>query len=245
MTRLKTILLSLYWLPFVLCSFIAVLWLSWQALSLVNFNYPFWYQTLDINAHIEKFAPQNRHRHQFELTTDEERYRLFAEVVDEINTGGNGLAKIEYHDKAGKPIATMYWQDEVTHLQDVANLITFFDYVAYFSLTVVLAYVVVILKTKIVPRLKLAHAGVISLFLALGVIIVAVGPKAVFYWLHKQVFPPENPWFFYYQDSLMSTSMKAPDLFGAIAAEWFALTLILYICWLFTVKKLVVKNSTL
>ncbi|MFT7095179.1 MAG: hypothetical protein ACJAV3_002995, partial [Alcanivorax sp.] len=32
------------------------------------------------------------------------------------------------------------------------------------------------------------------------------------------LFPAENEWFFYWQDSLMSTLMKAPVLFGGIAA---------------------------
>ena len=35
--------------------------------------------------------------------------------------------------------------------------------------------------------------------------------------MHEWVFPAEHQWFFYYQESLMTVLMKAPDLFGAIA----------------------------
>ncbi|MDZ7747429.1 MAG: hypothetical protein U5K43_00040 [Halofilum sp. (in: g-proteobacteria)] len=54
----------------------------------------------------------------------------------------------------------------------------------------------------------------------------AVGPVDLFYWLHEQVFPPDHQWFFHYQESLMSMMMRAPDLFGAIAVLWLALTLV-------------------
>jgi hypothetical protein len=41
------------------------------------------------------------------------------------------------------------------------------------------------------------------------------------------VFPEGHQWFFYYQDSLMSTLMKAPYLFGYIALALLVLTLAL------------------
>jgi uncharacterized membrane protein len=47
--------------------------------------------------------------------------------------------------------------------------------------------------------------------------IILIGPKQVFYHLHEMIFPADHAWFFYYQDSLMATLMKAPDLFGGIA----------------------------
>jgi hypothetical protein len=39
----------------------------------------------------------------------------------------------------------------------------------------------------------------------------------VFYGLHTWIFPPGHAWFFYYQDSLMTMMMKAPELFAYIA----------------------------
>jgi hypothetical protein len=68
--------------------------------------------------------------------------------------------------------------------------------------------------------------------------VLAIGPRRVFYRMHEWVFPPENPWFFYYQDSLMSTMMKAPHLFGAIAPVLLALGLLLYAGLLFAAARL-------
>jgi hypothetical protein len=50
-----------------------------------------------------------------------------------------------------------------------------------------------------------------------------VGPVQVFYVLHELVFPAGHEWFFYYQDSLMSMMMQAPNLFGPIAVLWLVL----------------------
>jgi len=47
--------------------------------------------------------------------------------------------------------------------------------------------------------------------------------------LHVLIFPADHQWFFYYQDSLMSTLMKAPDLFAGIAVQIVLLALALYV----------------
>jgi len=60
------------------------------------------------------------------------------------------------------------------------------------------------------------------------VIVFSIGPENVFNQLHIWVFPKENEWFFYYQDSLMSTLMLAPTLFGWIAS---ALVVLAAIFW--------------
>ena len=74
----------------------------------------------------------------------------------------------------------------------------------------------------------LAGLALAAVVLALGVI--AVGPKKVFYIAHTLIFPAGHQWFFYYEESLMTMLMKAPDLFAAIAAEWLLLTALCY--WL-------------
>jgi hypothetical protein len=66
----------------------------------------------------------------------------------------------------------------------------------------------------------------------------------VFYALHDWIFPPDRPWFFYYQDSLLTTMMKAPDLFGAIAAEILAVALLLYTGILFAARRLSGTGTT-
>jgi hypothetical protein len=64
---------------------------------------------------------------------------------------------------------------------------------------------------------------------AIATATLLIGPVKAFYWLHTLVFPPGHEWFFYYEDSLMSTMMKAPDLFGYIALLWASLSLLLLI----------------
>ena len=88
---------------------------------------------------------------------------------------------------------------------------------------------------------------------ALAVIITIVflifGAKAIFYQMHVLIFPPDHQWFFYYQDSLMSTMMKAPDLFAGIALQillpggmFFAFGLLLH-RYLFRAMKAVSPDS--
>ena len=229
--------------PFVLASAVMVLWISWQLLSALNFSYPLWYRVLDIHEHIEKYAPQNRNRDNFIQTTVQERYRLFGEVVDSINAGGKGLETIRYHDVSGEPIDTMYTQQEVTHLKDVADLITVFDIVAYICMLAVLGYSVRFLGIlgggAMKPNWRLLHVAVFLLVVLAVVATIVIGPQKVFYFAHELVFPPDHPWFFYYQDSLMSTSMKAPDLFGGLAVQWLLVALTGYYLWIYLFSYLV------
>ena len=50
----------------------------------------------------------------------------------------------------------------------------------------------------------------------------------MFYQVHVGICPAEHQWFFYYQESLMTTLMHAPQLFGVIAVAIIALALLLY-----------------
>ena len=51
----------------------------------------------------------------------------------------------------------------------------------------------------------------------------------IFYYLHTLVFPENHQWFFYYQESLMSSLMKAPDLFAGIGLSLVVIALIIYV----------------
>lgn len=66
----------------------------------------------------------------------------------------------------------------------------------------------------------------ISLF-AVGVLLA--GAKKFFYWLHTIVFPADHQWFFYYEESLMSTLMKAPALFAPISILLILLGLVFWL----------------
>ncbi|MGS2718323.1 lipoprotein intramolecular transacylase Lit [Eionea flava] len=186
----------------------------WLVLAQHSFLYAQWYQLLNIDQTIEEYAPQNRFgRHNFTLTDDDERERLFAEIVVAIHQEGNGLSSIEYRlpDNTTTPLLT---NNEILHLQDVASLIA--------VLTIVMKGVAIVfmassffLRQKnsvIAPLYKhWQYAGFLLLLLVTASMIFGV--KNIFYWLHTLIFPKEHPWFFYYQDSLMSTLMQAPVIF--------------------------------
>jgi hypothetical protein len=88
--------------------------------------------------------------------------------------------------------------------------------------------------------------GLFSIFALLLILMTAAfmiwGAKAIFYQMHILVFPDDHQWFFYYQDSLMSTLMKAPDLFAGIAIQIVLVGLVLYGVMLFSMKKLLKQS---
>ena len=85
----------------------------------------------------------------------------------------------------------------------------------------------------------LAYLALAAAALALGVI--AVGAKQVFYTAHTLIFPAGHQWFFYYEESLMTMLMKAPDLFAAIAAEWLLLTALCYSLGIWLSRRLICR----
>jgi len=223
---------------------LGALWLAWRVLAAADFLYPVWYDVIDVHGHIEHFGPQNRYKEDFETTTRAERARLFAEIVDAIHASGAGLTELRYHDPAGRPIDTLLRTPEIVHLEDVARLVDRLAPAGWLALAW-LAIHLGLIRTRRwpVPRLRrLLGASLLAVGAAVAVVL-AIGPRRVFYQLHVWVFPPENPWFFYYQDSLMSTMMKAPFLFGAIAIVILALALAFYAVFLLLATRLAVDPA--
>lgn len=206
---------------------VLALWLAWQALVPVDFGYGIAYQWLDIEQHVQKFAPQNRYRQGFADTSAEQRKALFSAIVHAIQHEGEGLRTLFYTSADGRRHPLLR-DAEVLHLQDVARLVRLFDWSALVS-ALLLAGVMATLKMRRLapPSLPQMLAGLGVLLAVVALVLVIAGPTTVFYWLHTRIFPPEHPWFFYYQDSLMTTLMKAPDLFGFIAALWSLLALLI------------------
>lgn len=216
---------------------LAALWLAWRALATVDFLYPVFYDALDIETHIAVYGPQNRHKTGFELTTREERLRLFGAIVDAIHSSGQGLAEIEYRDALGRPIDRLLREPEVGHLEDVGWLVDGAAVAGWLATAWTVAHLLLIrlLGWPVPPLGRMLGASLVATAAAVLLLLLA-GPKRVFYAAHDLVFPPDHPWFFYYQDSLMTTLMKAPDLFGAIAAALLVVALVLYagLLWLAT-----------
>lgn len=194
--------------------------LSWLILSSVNFSYGLWHDVGGIAEAIEKYGPKNNFKHGFHLTTKEQRELLFRDINISIHNHGEGLADISYSVE-GLGEQTLLREPEIVHLQDVANLIDVGLVVAVVGFLIWFGtWCYLALARESVPKLIeqcIAIAGILGLG---GLITVIIGPVKVFYWLHTVIFPDNHQWFFYYQESLMSTMMYAPNLFGYIAVEW-------------------------
>lgn len=234
-TRTNTATSYLLWVLLVLSLFISASFISWQLMRPSHFHYGFFYDALDIGPFIQRFGPENRFKKGLEEGSKEEHIRLFAAIAKSVHHNGEGLAQITYHSASGQIIGTLLRPPEVVHLEDVAKLINFFNGAGSVSIIVSLVLLLWLSNHRsVMPPAKILVAGIGGILLIVGLVVLIIGPKAVFYQLHIWIFPADHKWFFYYQESLMTTLMKAPDLFGYIAAAWLLYTLILFslIMWL-------------
>lgn len=220
---------ALLWLVLAVGLLGASLLVTWQAWGAVDFGYRYWHNAIGIGAAIEQYAPQNHYRDHFAATTLDERARLFGAIVDAINGATKKLAGLRYHGPNGRVLGYLLRPPEVQHLTDVARLIGWFKILAIAGTVLAIAIAgLAIARRWPLPRLRAFAGGTALLGAALALILMLFGPTTVFYTLHTWIFPPGHEWFFYYQDSLMTTMMYAPVLFAAIATEWAATALPLF-----------------
>ena len=218
----------LLWPLLLLGHLLAVSLLAWHLLAQVNFAYPLGYKVLDVEQHIRHFGPLNRYKKEFEQTTKAEHLDLFAQITRAVQNHGEGLADIRYRLSNGTTTPLMR-EAEVIHLQDVANLIDVLYWAGLIGGLAWLCLLAYAYRQRVpFPALKKILLGFVSGLVLITLTILLIGPKAVFYWLHEQIFPDEHEWFFFYQDSLMTTLMKAPDLFGFIAV---ILVVVIMVLW--------------
>lgn len=218
------------WLLFLLTTFIVTLPVSWWGMSKVDFFYSSLHDSIGIDAHIQRYAPRNRfNKIEFDKTTKDERVVLFHGVVEAIHNNGSGLESLVYTRASNKEKVTLFTEAEVIHLKDVANLL---EKIKPIIVGVILTWLASMLWIFI-KQIKLPSAkrfSLLALVLLVSVILVlSFGPEKVFNQLHIWAFPDNHQWFFYYEDSLMSTMMKAPHLFAYIAAIWCFLSILLTI----------------
>lgn len=211
-----------------LSGLITCLGLSWIILALANFSYGFWHDYAGIGEVVDRWGGSNRFKQGFETTTRDERVRLFAAINLAIHRSGEGLEAIEFTAPGLAP-QQLLREPEVIHLQDVANLIDVGKGVALGGL-VVLAGSLVLIRRRQWPMPRPVHQlwGLAAVAVMILIPVLVMGPTEFFYLLHVWIFPADHEWFFYYQDSLMSTLMAAPTLFGWIALEWVAVCLALF-----------------
>jgi hypothetical protein len=227
----------MFWPLFFTCQLFALALVSWHLLAQFHFAYPMGYQLLNLDKHIAEFAPLNRYRDDFELTVAEDHWRLFGEISDAVQASGEGLREISYSLKNGETTALMH-EAEIIHLQDVANLIDVFYITGTLCLFVWIGLIFFAHQKKLkLPPVKKILLGFLTGFVAIATIVLIIGPTAVFYWFHVQIFPDGHQWFFYYQDSLMTTLMKAPDIFAFIAALLLLLLVTLWFASLYGINR--------
>jgi hypothetical protein len=213
---------------FALSSLVTAFGLAWLLLYKTNFWYGYWHDTTGIATAIERFGPENRYRFGFASTSKTERERLFGRISYGVHHGGKGLDTITYEVALnGRHIKQfLLTADEVGHLNDVAHLVDRVRLGVWGGLVLLVGLVVFYARQRLpLPSILAQSLAVGGLILIGSLALLLIGPTAAFTKMHEWVFPPGHPWFFYYQDSLMSTMMWAPVLFGWIAIAWSALTL--------------------
>lgn len=224
--------------------FVALFLLSWHFLAQVHFAYPVGYELLGLERHIAEYAPLNRHKAGFEHTTSEDHWRLFAEITDAIQHHGQGLNKIFYQLPNRQQVQLMH-EAELIHLQDVANLVDRFYQVGISCGVLCLALLALAYWKQLpLPSVKKIALGFLGVIAVIAVVIIAIGAKDVFYWLHVKIFPDDHQWFFYYQDSLMTTLMKAPDIFAFIAVLILGLWIFLWCGSLWLTARILARSQT-
>lgn len=203
------------WFFAMLGSFIASLSLSWWFQSSQDYYYGFWYDYFEIGEHIERFAPKNRFIKGLESNSKSDHVRLFSEISDAVHSHGEGLSRISFQYE--NRMQNLLSKPEILHLQDVANLIDVLTIISILNGILSLFLVILLLNMRTYPSWRNQGVWWIGfIFLHIGTVI-SIGPEQIFNQLHEWAFPENHHWYFYYQESLMVTLMKAPDLFGGIA----------------------------
>ncbi len=219
----------IFWPVFFIAHLLTFSILSWHLLAQIDFAYPLGYKLLDLQKHIQENAPENRFKQKFEYTTPQEHWDLFSQITYAIQHHGKGLAEISYTLPNGSSTPLMH-QAEIIHLQDVANLIDVIYQIGIISAILWLALLIMAYRKKIgFPAIKKILTGFVVSIAGISIVTLSLGATAIFYWLHTKIFPDGHQWFFYYEESLMTTLMKAPDIFAFIALLLIGLLMILWI----------------
>ena len=156
-----------------------------------------------------------------------------------VNANGVGLKTIQYFNTDGVPINLFLTLEEVDHLEDVSVLVQSMNNLAFIFI------IIFIIITLMAWRYKRAPPSLLMLICSMASFVVIItgsiiftGPLEVFNKLHELVFANKSQWHFYYQDSLMTTLLKAPDTFATMAILMTAIALIFWLLIFCLTKKL-------
>lgn len=227
----------LLWSVMCLCLLIISLLAAWHLLATQNFHYSTWYDVLSVGDNIKQYGPLNVYKQDFHRTDKAQHVSLFAEIVKGIQHDPDTLSSIRYRVN-GRQYQLLH-EAELIHLRDVHHLVQKANRLGLITLAVTLLLAATLLTLKQpFPDLRRLHL-LAALLVATGAALLLVfGAKDVFYRMHVWLFPEDHQWFFYYEESLMSTLMKAPLLFGGIALELLVIGLVIYSLLLITLRRL-------
>ena len=238
---LKNFLINGRVFTLLLLALILSLYGGWMVNAKLGYGYAWLYDVYDTQEHIAHFAPQNRFRQGFEATSVAEHKKVFQQIVDSVHDSGKGLNEITY-EYSGRSVPLLHEAERI-HLQDVANLINVIHVLALCCLLLFLICYLWEYRYQSKDKVQ-GQASVIGLLSVSALLLILIagafvmwGAKAIFYQMHIFIFPDDHQWFFYYQDSLMSTLMKAPDLFAGIAIQIVLVGLFFYSIMLVVMKK--------
>lgn len=243
---MKVFLNKLLWSIAIINLFLSSALVAWQLSAATQFGYPLWYEVLNIDEFIKEFGPQNYYKKGFEHTTPADHRQLFKAIVNAIQHQGKDLEHIRYsyQNDTQSFSNTLLRPPEVQHLKDVAILVDKLLFTGAFAVTIsLLSIAILIFRNSPLPPTHHIILGFILFLMLTGLTIGIVGLKTVFYYFHTWVFPPENPWFFYYQESLMTTLMHAPQLFGYISLYLSLLTCSIFLLMLWVLHKTIGQKT--
>ena len=233
----------LMWLMIFIGQLLATCLLAWHLLAQIDFAYPTGYKLLGLDEHIAEFAPRNRQIHGFEFTQSKDHWALFAQITHAVQNQGKGLEEIHFTLPNNTKIPLMHTA-EIIHLQDVSNLIHQFYLAGIVGFFIWIFFLASAYRQKMAfPALRNIVFGFCGGISFVTILVLSLGATNVFYWLHTNVFPEGHQWFFYYEDSLMTTLMKAPDIFAFIAALLLMLFIIFWGASTFGMARLLRNNS--
>jgi integral membrane protein (TIGR01906 family) len=224
------VITNILWLLCCISLIVFSLGLSWQVNKSTNFFYGFWYQQLNIEQTIRTYVPDNIFNKQdYAETSIQQHLDNFDEIVDEIHNNGEQLAQLSYVNKSqiSKKLLT---PAEVLHLEDVSHLINRLTLISVGNLLFLLFISGLVYQKELrLPKRNDQLFAVLLPSLLLLILLSLFGFTELFYYLHTIVFPDNHQWFFYYQESLMSSLMKAPDLFAGISVTLLIIALSFYV----------------
>ena len=234
---------NFFWLCFCLLLLIFSMGVSWQIHKSSHFFYEFWYSQLNIEETIKTYSPQNNHgKEDFASTNKKQHLLSFNEIVKNIHDHGKDLNQLFYlnnHQQKRLLLTT----PEILHLEDVSKLIHHLRFILVTNFLLLLLVSSIIFKKKYrKPKRKEQY---IAIIIPISIVVLSfsiLGFTNIFYYLHTVVFPDNHQWFFYYQDSLMSSLMKAPDLFAAIGFTLATITLMIFIFLYRLLAKIIFKH---